>query len=216
MRLMVIPCVYIGIVSVFNHSYFVVAILGVWHWENQLLFFLYTFAIGLFPISFILLVNNHSKNSTSFPEVIGSKSESEDESETKNIKDRAANHKIVPPQLLTLTGENKGDKLQISLSEILFIKSADNYCELAIIKDRNVSHKLLRCSLTRILKQLPEQTLVHRCHRSYAVNLALVELSTGNASGLKLVMKPIGITVPVSRTYVAPIKQALLLVPEAC
>ena len=84
------------------------------------------------------------------------------------------------------------------------------------MKDNKVSHKLLRCSLTRILKQLPEQTLVHRCHRSYAVNLALVELSTGNAGGLKLVMKPIGITVPVSRTYVDTIKQALLLIPEAC
>ena len=38
-RLMAIPCIYIGIISVFNHSYFVVAILGAWHWENQLLFF---------------------------------------------------------------------------------------------------------------------------------------------------------------------------------
>lgn len=215
-RLMAIPCIYIGIISVFNHSYFVVAILGAWHWENQLLFFFYTCAIGLFPISFILLVNSHSKNPTSFAQVIGSKSESEDESEIKNINERTANHKAVPSLLFTLTGENKGDELQVSLSEILFIKSADNYCELAIMKDNKVSHKLLRCSLTRILKQLPEQTLVHRCHRSYAVNLALVELSTGNAGGLKLVMKPIGITVPVSRTYVDTIKQALLLIPEAC
>ncbi|MFT5295959.1 MAG: hypothetical protein ACI9YH_001975 [Colwellia sp.] len=215
-RLMVIPFIYIGTASVFNHSYFVVAILGAWHWENQLLFFFYTFAIGLFPIFFILLVNYHAKSSTSFPQVIMSKSDSYSESETKNINKRLANHETCPSQLLTLTGENKGDKLQVSLSEILFIKSADNYCELAIMKDNNVSHKLLRCSLTRILKQLPEQTLVHRCHRSYAVNLTLVELSTGNAGGLKLVMKPIGITVPVSRTYVDKIKQALLLVPEAC
>jgi DNA-binding LytR/AlgR family response regulator len=53
-----------------------------------------------------------------------------------------------------------------------------------------------------------------RCHRSYAVNLALVELSTGNAGGLKLMMKPLDVTIPVSRSYVGTIKQALPLVPK--
>jgi len=209
-RLMIIPCIYIGIASVFNHSYFVVAIYGVWHWENQLLFFFYTFAIGLFPIIFIFLVNHHARKTTMRPQVIEGEN-------TTNIRNEVlANNKYVSPQLLTLTGDNKGDNLQIALSQILFIKSADNYCELTIMKDDNISHKLLRSSLTSILKQLPEKSLVHRCHRSYAVNLALVELSTGNAGGLKLIMKPMGITVPVSRTYVETIKKALSLVPEAC
>jgi len=193
-----------------NHSYFVVAIYGAWHWENQLLFFFYTFAIGLFPIIFIFLVNHHARNTTLRPQVI-------EVENTTNIRNEAlTNNEHVSPQLLTLTGDNKGDNLQIALSQILFIKSADNYCELTIMKDSNISHKLLRSSLTSILKQLPEKSLVHRCHRSYAVNLALVELSTGNAGGLKLIMKPMGITVPVSRTYVDTIKKALSLVPEAC
>jgi hypothetical protein len=209
-RLMIIPCIYIGIASVFNHSYFVVAIYGVWHWENQLLFFFYTFAIGLFPIIFIFLVNHHARNTTLRPQII------EVENTTNTRNEALANNEHVSPQLLTLTGDNKGDNLQIALSQILFIKSADNYCELTIMKDNNISHKLLRSSLTSILKQLPEKSLVHRCHRSYAVNLALVELSTGNAGGLKLIMKPMGITVPVSRTYVDTIKKALSLVPEAC
>lgn len=209
-RLMIIPCIYIGIASVFNHSYFVVAIYGVWHWENQLLFFFYTFAIGFFPIIFIFLVNYHARNTTLRPQVI-------EVENTTNIRNEAlANNEHVSPQLLTLTGDNKGDNLQIALSQILFIKSADNYCELTIVKDNIISHKLLRCSLTSILKQLPEKSLAHRCHRSYLVNLALVELSTGNAGGLKLIMKHTDITVPVSRTYVDTIKQALSLVPEAC
>ena len=170
--------------------------------EIKRYFFVYTFAIGLLPIIFIFLVNHHVRKSTLLPEIV------EDENR--------ADHEAVNSQVLILTGDNKGDSFQITLSEILFIKSADNYCEIAIMKDNNVSHKLLRSSLISILKQLPEKSLVHRCHRSYAVNLASVELSTGNAGGLKLVMKPIGITVPVSRTYVDSIKQALLLIPEAC
>jgi len=209
-RLMIIPCIYIGITSVFNHSYFVVAIYGVWHWENQLLFLFYTFAMGLFPIIFIFLVNHHAKKTTLRPHAIEAEN-------TTNIRNETLpNNEHASPKLLTLTGDNKGDNLQIALSQILFIKSADNYCELTIMKDSNISHKLLRCSLTSILKQLPEKSLVQRCHRSYAVNLALVQLSTGNAGGLKLIMKPMGITVPVSRTYVDTIKKALSLVPEAC
>ncbi|WJG10948.1 LytTR family DNA-binding domain-containing protein [Aliiglaciecola sp. LCG003] len=209
-RLMALPCIYIGTVSVFNHSYFVVAIYGNWYWKNQLLFVLYTLAIGLFPIIFIYLVNHHARKATLSPQVI------EAESIVKNCQDRLANIEPISSKLLTLTGENKGDKIQIALSQILYIKSADNYCELAIFNDQRVSHQLLRSSLTSILKQLPEKSLVLRCHRSYAVNLALVETSSGNAGGLKLVMKSIGVNVPVSRTYVDTIKQALLLVPEAC
>ena len=209
-RLMIIPCIYIGITSVFNHSYFVVAIYGGWYWENQLLFFFYTLAIGLFPIILIFLVNLHLKNTTLRPQV----TEAEN---TTNIKNETlANSELVSPQLLTLTGDNKGDNLQIALSQLLFIKSADNYCEFTIMKDNNISHILLRSSLTSIIKQLPEKSLVHRCHRSYAVNLALVELSTGNAGGLKLTMKSLGVTVPVSRAYVETIKEALSLAPEAC
>lgn len=209
-RLMIIPCIYIGITSVFNHSYFVVAIYGGWYWENQLLFFFYTLAIGLFPIIFIFLVNLHAKNTTLRPQVTKA------ENTTKIKNETLANSELLSPQLLTLTGDNKGDNLQIALSQLLFIKTADNYCEFTIMKDNNISHTLLRSSLTSIIKQLPEKSLVHRCHRSYAVNLALVELSTGNAGGLKLTMKSLGVTVPVSRAYVETIKEALSLAPEAC
>jgi hypothetical protein len=211
-RLIVIPCIYIGTVSVFNHSYFVVAIFGNWYWQNQFLFVLYTLAIGIFPIIFIYLINHHARKTTLVPQVI------EVENTINNNKETLANIEPKPPQQLTLTGENKGDKIQVALSQILYIKSADNYCELAVYNDKIVSHQLLRSSLTSILKQLPEKSLVLRCHRSYAVNLALVETSSGNAGGLKLVMNTVGVTVnvPVSRTYVGTIKQALLLVPKAC
>lgn len=202
--------IYIGITAVFNHSYFVVAMLGSWHWQNQLLFILYILAIGLFPISVIYLVNRYSNKVTKPQQFI------EEEKQLNNSNETLENNEADQSQLISLTGDNKGDKLQVSLSQLLFIKSADNYCELAILEGNKVNHKLIRSSLTNILKKLPDNLLVHRCHRSYAVNLALVELSTGNAGGLQLLMKPMGVTVPVSRTYVDAIKQALLLVPKVC
>jgi hypothetical protein len=208
-RIILIPSIYIGIIAVFNHSYFVVAVLGAWHWQNQLLFIFYTFAIGLFPISFMFIVNRHAvKISTPQQgDFVGSASVgSNDESGNKTAQ----------AELITLTGDNKDDNIQIALSQILFIKSADNYCELSILEDSTFSLKLLRCSLTKILKQLPNNSQVYRCHRSYAVNLMSVKSSAGNAGGLQLSMKSFDVMVPVSRTYVDEIKQGLLLVPKVC
>jgi len=207
LRLCIIPCLYIGIVAVFNHSYFVVSIMGAWHWQNQLLFILFTLAIGIFPISLIYIFNRYSTKAQQGPQA---------EHSTIISSPPLKINEPFKSSLITLTGENKGDILQLALSQLLFIKSADNYCELAILIDNKVSHKLLRSSLTRILRQLPNTCLVHRCHRSYAVNIALVEQSNGNASGLQLLMKPMSVTVPVSRSYVDAIKQALQLAPKAC
>lgn len=79
-----------------------------------------------------------------------------------------------------------------------------------------MSHKLLRSTLTSILKQIPDNSDIHRCQRSYAVNVTLVVLRKGNAGGMQLTMKQSDIQVPVSRTYVDDIKQALLLTTRAC
>jgi DNA-binding LytR/AlgR family response regulator len=209
LRRMIIPSLYIVILAVFNHSYMVVAFLGSWHWQNQLLFVFYTLAIGLFPITFMVLVNRHSAS------IIAPQQVHIPETQTDSSNVTAISH-TVQTKLITLTGDNKDDKIQVSLSQILFIKSADNYCELAILKDNIYSRQLLRCSLTSLLKQLPSNSQVFRCHRSYVVNLMLVESFTGNAGGLQLSMKSLDVMVPVSRSYVDTIKQALQLVPIAC
>jgi hypothetical protein len=208
-RLVLIPSIYVGTVAVFNHSYFVVAILGSWHWQNQLLFVFYTLTIALFPISFMFLINRHAVSISSPQQegVVGSQSES---------KLNVSGHKAGQLKLITLTGDNKDDNIQLTLSQILFIKSADNYCELAFLEDSLCIRKLLRCSLTSIIKQLPNNSQVYRCHRSYAVNILLVESSSGNAAGLQLSLKLLDDIVPVSRTYVDTIKQALHLTPKAC
>lgn len=208
LRLLLVTSLYVGIVAVFNHSYFVVAVLGSWNWQNQLLFVLYTLAIGLFPICFMLAVNRHAqhimvKQKTEINEI-----QKNSRHETSNIDTGA--------KLVTLTGQNKSDLLKVVFSQIAFIKSADNYCEIAIIEEGHVNYTLLRSSLIDILKQLPENSPLCRCHRSYAVNVALVEQSSGNAGGLQLLMKSIAVTIPVSRTYVDTIKQALLLAPKTC
>ena len=207
-RLLLIPSLYIGIVAVFNHSYFVVAVLGSWQWQNQLLFVFYTLVIGLFPISVMFFTDPYVSR-TSSPEQVDLLVP-ESESENSYI---ALGKNIVQNTLITLTGDNKYDNIHVTLPQILLIKSADNYCELSIFEGSTCTYKLLRCSLTNILKQLPNNSSVYRCHRSYAVNLTSVKSSSGNAGGLQLSMKSLDVIVPVSRSYVDVIKQALQLVP---
>jgi hypothetical protein len=211
-RWAVIPSVYIGISAVFNHSYFVVAFLGSWHWQNQLLFIFYILAIGLFPVSFMFLVYRHSVSIAS-PQTINLVQPQTENSEVVIVNKTTQTNQA---NLITLTGENKDDNIQVALSQLLFIKSADNYCELVILEGISCNNKLLRSSLTNLLKQLPNNSQVYRCHRSYAVNILLVTSWEGNAGGLQLSMQADDVVVPVSRTYVDTIKQALSLVPKAC
>ncbi|KPH64998.1 LytTR family transcriptional regulator [Pseudoalteromonas sp. NEC-BIFX-2020_002] len=208
--LIMIPAVYVLITAVFNHGYFVVAVLGRWHWQNQLLFIGYTLAIGLLPISFMLLVNRHAKQTVLTTDT------TEKASSNQSVCNVLEGSDVTPPRLITLIGDNKSDRLTVAPADIIFIKSADNYCELAIKENEGVCHTLLRVTLTGLLKQLPENIFIYRCHRSYAVNLELVMASKGNAGGLQLTMLSSDIAVPVSRTYVDAIKQALLLAPKAC
>jgi hypothetical protein len=85
-------------------SEFVVAVLGSWHWQNQLLFVFYTFAIGLFPISFMFIVNRHAVK-ISKPQqgdFVGSAS--------VGVNDEAGN-KTAQAELIILTGNNKDDNI---------------------------------------------------------------------------------------------------------
>jgi len=198
---------YVTIIALFNHSYFVVAIFNHWQWQNQMMFIFYVIALAVFPITIMYLSEKRRFDSVA-------------SNNSRDIKSTIENANTEAPNLdvdtidVHIIGENKTDILTLALTDIILIKSADNYCEIVIKKDTAVSISLLRISLSKALAQLPENQLIVRCHRSYGVNLSLVKASQGNANGLKLEMILGDITVPVSRSYVETIKQALLVTPK--
>jgi len=144
LRILTIFCLHVGIVAVFNHSYFVVAIMEAWHWQNQLLFILITVAFAILPISIIYFVNRYTSKIRPLQQVTDKVNEPETNNEIFGV------NKTVESPLVTLIDDNKGDNLQVTIDQLLFIKSADNYCELAIFSDNKMSNKLLRSSLTVI------------------------------------------------------------------
>jgi len=198
---------YIVIAALFNHSYFVVAIYGHWHWLNQLMFIFYVSVIAVFPVSIIYLRNNKSTAATDCKDSDNTKMENCDSNFIgQSTKDESVEFQII--------GENKSDILSLTLNDIIVMRSADNYCEIITQKEQEVRVNLLRISLSKALEQLPDNPFIIRCHRSFGVNLSLVKTYQGNANGLKLEMLCSDIIVPVSRAYVSEVKQALSIIPK--
>jgi DNA-binding LytR/AlgR family response regulator len=85
--------------------------------------------------------------------------------------------------------------------ELLFIESADNYSNIVFYRNNKVNKQLLRGSLKRIESQITFPFIV-RCHRSYIVNLKMINHIKGNAQGYRIDFKvELKDTIPVSRNY---------------
>ncbi len=94
---------------------------------------------------------------------------------------------------ITLTGDNKLDLLQIDLSDLVCVSSADNYVEVNYLVDQVLQKKLLRNTLKNIQQDVP--TLL-KVHRSHLINPAhLIEWKQSNV----LVLTQIEI--PTTKTY---------------
>ena len=104
------------------------------------------------------------------------------------------------PREITFTAENEKDALTVSVNDLLFIESADNYSEIVFFQNEKTKKTLLRGSLSRFEEQAHHPDIV-RCHRSYVVNLGQVEGISGNAQGYKLQLKNWASPVPVARRY---------------
>jgi DNA-binding LytR/AlgR family response regulator len=116
-----------------------------------------------------------------------------------------------PPEKIeiTLQGDNQKEALMLSLNELLFIASADNYVKVHIRQDGQIKLVLLRSSLRKMEEQLSAHPQFFRCHRMYLVNLQMVKEVSGNAQGLKLHLSGIREPIPVSRSLTETVREKL-------
>ncbi|MBN1272973.1 MAG: LytTR family transcriptional regulator [Candidatus Aminicenantes bacterium] len=155
-------------------------------------FFLTTFAIGFFPISIgvlsshYYLLNKYAESAKRLNENIpkGDKPRKET-TETSGC--------------VLITSENEKDKIEVSLHDLLFIKSVDNYIEVYKTHHNNIKKTLLRGTLKRIEEDLKLVPCLFRCHRTYIVNVNNISKVTGNSQGYKLLFNFIDYSIPVSR-----------------
>jgi len=152
---------------------------------------MYTFLVGLLPITFLVMLN-HSKLYK----------KNVKESESIQLDSTIAKNKV--EQHIQVTTEN--DEIQINLDQLLYIESFGNYAKIFNLTDDQVSNILARTTMKNIEQQIQSDHII-RCHRSYIVNLDKVIDVKGNAQGFKLSLEGSQEIVPVSRKFVPVVKR---------
>ncbi|MFW5792995.1 MAG: LytTR family transcriptional regulator DNA-binding domain-containing protein [Bacteroidota bacterium] len=110
---------------------------------------------------------------------------------------------------IELASENSKEVFDISISNIAFIQSADNYVEVVYKEDGEFKKKLLRNTLKNIELQLKSFSNFVRCHRSFIVNTYLIETNKKDLNKMWLAIKGLGQKIPVSRQYLIKLKEAI-------
>lgn len=88
----------------------------------------------------------------------------------------------------------------ILADDILYLTSEDNYIEIFYVSESSIKSEILRNTLKNIEEQLPENSDLHRCHRSYMVNFRQITKLHRKNRKLLLTLKG-GVEIPVSDKY---------------
>ncbi|MEM8526885.1 MAG: LytTR family DNA-binding domain-containing protein [Bacteroidota bacterium] len=159
-------------------------------WLGLFYFEIYTFAVALFPILFIVFITEKLENQ-----------KHESLSTALMTQKQATQTPIQPRETIQITASNNKTVLTIVPQNIYYLKSEANYIEI-IYRDSNKFEKtLLRNTLSAMEQQFQDFDYLFRCHKSYLVNLNQVERISGNAQGLKIHFDGLEEVIPVSRKY---------------
>jgi DNA-binding LytR/AlgR family response regulator len=105
--------------------------------------------------------------------------------------------------------ENSGESLKLSIGEIAFIRSADNYVEIVYREGLDFKKKLLRNTLKNIEQQIRPNSYLIRCHRICIVNLHFAENLERLDHSYWLKIKGYNERLPVSRQYLLKLREAM-------
>ncbi len=150
--------------------------------------------IGIFPTVFGVMLNYIYQLKKYNQPIVIQQSQVFDNQQVTDI--------VFDKKTINLIAENEKDTLNVSLENLFYIESSDNYSTVFYQKetDGKLQKELLRSSLTRLESQILSSNIV-RCHRSFIVNLDKVIKVTGNAQGYKLHLSSHELLVPVARKY---------------
>lgn len=181
---------------------------------SLLIFELYTITIAIFPIAFMVFVKEsrlHAKYSRQSAELNGIIKEHKVIIDKPGESPEDAKIEIPEPELsiLIISSENQKENLELSLQDLIFIQSSDNYVEVHYAEKNQNRKKLLRTSLKAVASDLDNHKALFRCHKSYLVNVTRVKHVSGNAQGYKLHLSGTDVLVPVSRQYNSELKERL-------
>lgn len=154
--------------------------------------------IGIVPLSIITIItqNNALKRNLN-----SSKEINQMLSERINISP-------VKEDLITLNRSTK-ESISIRPEDILYMESEGNYVNVHYRQDEKVIYKQIRSTIKQMEETLQNHPMFIRCHRAFIVNINYISNAEGNAQGYQLTLSNVPLEIPVSRTYLKNIKDAL-------
>ncbi|MBN2595355.1 MAG: LytTR family transcriptional regulator [Marinifilaceae bacterium] len=145
-----------------------------------------TSAIGIFPITGIVLIRYNSTLKYNLNKIIQEGRSSE----------------AMQNSAVTFENTNKTEPdFTIGINNFLFLEAIKNHVHIYYLEDGLVKTTSIRNTLTNIEKQVNNDA-VFQCHRSFLINLNQIKTAKGNSNGYKIHLKDYEPTIPVSRKYV--------------
>jgi len=109
---------------------------------------------------------------------------------------------------VTLSG-NTSEQVTLQIANLLYVESVGNYAKVYQVRDGKVQTDMLRTTAKQVEEQLRPYPMVVRCHRAFLVNLGQVEQIVSHAGTMQLLMKHGQEAIPVSRSNMTGIKEAI-------
>ena len=101
------------------------------------------------------------------------------------------------------------ESVSLDITNLLYIEAVGNYVKVCQLLDGNVKTDMLRATSKQMEENLQAYPLIVRCHRAFLVNLGQVEQIVSNSRTMQLVMKHCHESLPVSRSNMSQIKEAI-------
>lgn len=108
--------------------------------------------------------------------------------------------------VVTIKGESKSENLIINEANFVYAQAQQNYVIIHYNTENKIEQKIIRSTLSNIIKQLPNAWQVHR---SYLVNLQYLKSVEGNARKRFMTISSGNEPIPVSQKYYDALKKRL-------
>lgn len=188
------------LIGVANAVFSKFAGIGSFSFRQIVLFQLYTVAIGVLPVSLLILYRQSR---------IQSEFHKSAEKMNSSLNAPGKKEHTLEDEPIVLQGLTGGQTLNLNLQDLIYIESSDNYIEVHYLLGDIETKALLRSTLKSVSDQLASHAQILRCHKRYLVNLSRIIHVTGNAQGYKLHLRGSKKLIPVSRAYNHLVKKGL-------
>lgn len=110
--------------------------------------------------------------------------------------------------VVTLSGSTS-EEVRLRIGDLLCVEAVGNYMRVHHLNDGKVREVMLRATSKQMEEELGGYPFIVRCHRAFLVNLAQVEQIVSKSGNMQLLMRHSHSCIPVSRSNVPQVKEAL-------